>query len=518
MTLADGVDAAKPWWARTGLFLTVFICAACGLVYELALVTLGSYLLGNTAEQASIVLSIMIFAMGVGALAAKKLTKYAAVAFAVIELGLAFAGGLSVLVLYAAFAWLDAYMLPLIAMAFLIGTLIGAEIPLLMGLLQRIRRQAADSAVADLFAADYIGALLGGLAFPFILLPVFGQIRGALIVGAVNAIAGLALVFTVFRADLGRAARWGLGAVSLTVVAILVGSYAYSTKFEATAQQALYRDPIIYSAQTPYQKIVLTKGIEPTGDADLRLYLNGDLQFASADEHYYHEALVHPALARERSRVLILGGGDGLALREVLRYPDVEHVTLVELDPTITELARDNDELAALNEHAFDDRRVNLVNGDAFGWLRRNMATYDAIIIDMPDPDETSTAKLYSVEFYQLAAAHLAPAATMVVQAGSPHHAPKSFWCIESTLQAAELAVVPYRVYVPSFGSWGFHLVRRDGSPELRLDPPTPLRTLDEASLQAAAIFPPDQRQRDMPPSTLMHPIILDYALSEWRR
>ena len=197
----DGGSEARPRWrfARAAVLLAVFVCAACGLVYELALVALGSYLIGDTVGQASIVLGVMVFAMGVGALAAKPLQSRAAAAFAVIELTLALLGGLSVLGLYAAFAWLDLYGPALVGTAFVLGLLIGAEIPLLMVMLQRIREQAAGSAVADLFAADYVGALLGGLAFPFLLIPVFGQLKGALLVGAVNAVAGLALVCTVFR-------------------------------------------------------------------------------------------------------------------------------------------------------------------------------------------------------------------------------------------------------------------------------------------------------------------------------
>ena len=503
-------------FARAGLLATVFICAACGLVYELALVALGSYLIGNTAQQASIVLGVMVCAMGLGALIAKPLQRRAAATFALIELLLAAVGGLSVLALYAAFAWLNLYTIAMITVAVVVGALIGAEIPLLMVLLQRIREQSAGSAVADLFAADYIGALLGGLAFPFLLLPVFGQIRGALVVGAVNAIAGVVLVFGVFRSDLRRRTRWILTAIAATVAVALAGCYVYSDRFEAAAQQAMFANPIIHSEQTPYQSIVMTQSLSPFGTTDTRLYLNGDLQFASVDEYRYHESLVHPALAAGRDEVLVLGGGDGLALREILSYPDVEHVTLVELDPAMTTLASTHPVLSELNRHSFDDPRVTVVNADAFSWLRDRTDRYDAIVIDMPDPDETATAKLYSVEFYGMAASVLADDGTMVVQSGSPYFAPKSFWCIGSSLGDAGLSVVPYHVAVPSFGDWGYFLAGRTATPELTLDPPQPLRSLDEATLAAAAVFPPDQARREVESSTLMRPVILDYAQSEW--
>src|SRR5699024_3687325 len=99
-----------------------------------------------------------------------------------------------------------------------------------------------------------------------------------------------------------------------------------------------------------------------------RLYLNGDLQFAEHDEYRYHESLVHPVMAKRPKDVLVLGGGDGLALREIVKYDDVENVTLVELDPVMTQLGSSDQRLTSLNDHAFDDPRVDVVNADAFTW------------------------------------------------------------------------------------------------------------------------------------------------------
>ncbi|MBT0567005.1 polyamine aminopropyltransferase [Williamsia sp. CHRR-6] len=508
--------ATRPRWARTALLAVVFICAACGLVYELALVTLGSYLIGNTATQASIVLAVMVFAMGIGSLAAKPLQRHATMAFALIELLLAAIGGLSVLLLYGAFAYLELYTPGLVVVAFVLGVLIGAEIPLLMVLLQRIRAQSPGSAVADMFAADYIGALLGGLAFPFLLLPLLGQIRGAIAVGIVNAVAGVFLVFVLFGHELRRREQVGFGLGAIVVISLLLGAFAYSTTFETTARQALYRDPIVYSRQTPYQDIVITQRTLPGLGPDTRLYLNGDLQFSSIDEYRYHEALVHPVLAGPHRRVLILGGGDGLAMREVLRYNDVDSATLVELDPTMVQLARTDHRLRALNKNSMNDRRARVIAADAFAWLRNNGEQFDAIIVDMPDPDETATAKLYSAEFYTLVRAHLAPGARMVVQSGSPYFAPKSYWCIDATLQAAGLRTMPYHVDVPSFGDWGFFLAATDSSPALRLAAPPGLRFLSATELASAATFPLDRGYRSMPVSTLMNPRILQYQQSEW--
>ncbi|KAB2341321.1 polyamine aminopropyltransferase [Actinomadura rudentiformis] len=504
--------------ARALVLAAVFTCAACGLVYELALVALGSYLVGNSVTQASIVLSVMVFAMGVGSLAAKPLQGRPIAAFAIVEAALALLGGLSVLALYAAFAWLNLYVPALIVVAFLVGALIGAEIPLLMTLLQRIRRQDAGSAVADLFAADYVGALIGGLAFPFFLLPVFGHIKGALLVGVVNAVAGIAVVLWLFRRQIGRAARialWtGMGAVLL----VLSGTYLLADGFEVSARQALYRDPIALSKRTPYQEIIITRRVALSGQPDLRLFLNGDLQFSSVDEYRYHETLVHPALSGARGKVLILGGGDGLALREVLRYKDVRSATLVELDPEMIRLARTYKEIAALNQRAFDDPRVRTITTDAFSWLRGQTGSFDSIIVDMPDPDDVATAKLYSVEFYGLVKRALAPGGRMVVQSGSPYFAPKSFWCIEKTIREAGFATSPYHVDVPSFGDWGYVLaVPGTTRPELKLAPETPdLRFLDSDVLRAATVFGKDLRHRDVDVNTLVHPRLVQYEGGEW--
>ncbi|MGH8793840.1 MAG: polyamine aminopropyltransferase, partial [Stackebrandtia sp.] len=385
-------------------------------------------------------------------------------------------------------------------------------------LLQRIRKQSPGGAVADLSAADYIGALIGGLAFPFLLLPLFGQLRGVVVVGAVNAVAGLLLVFTVFRGDVGRRGRWTLIPSAIAVSALLVGCYAYADRFEASAQQALFAHPIVYQEHTDYQQIVMTESISPFGDDDLRLFLNGDLQFSSVDEYRYHESLVHPAMSGDRSDVLVLGGGDGLALREVLRYPDVDSATLVELDPAMTELGRTHPKLAELNENAFDDPRVDVVNADAFKWLEQQDAgAYDVIVVDMPDPDSTTTAKLYSVEFYGMAASVLADSGRMSIQSGSPYFAPKSFWCVNETVAEAGLEAVPYQASVPSFGDWGFHLAAKDAAPQLRIDAPTPPRYLDEATLAASSVFPADRAKLDVPASTVLDPVIMEYARSEWR-
>src|SRR4051812_20746047 len=359
--------------ARALVLAAVFVCAACGLVYELELVALASYLIGDSVTQASVVLSVMVFAMGIGSLAAKRLRWRAAAAFGAIEAILALVGGCSAMAVYGVCAWAGDWggvggpRWLLVAFALAIGLLIGAEVPLLRELIQRIRRQDAGGAVADLFAADYVGALVGGLAFPFLLLPLLGQLTGALITGAVNALAGGTLVLGLFHRDLTRRARWLLLVANLTVLGVLASAAVLVDDFERAARHAVYGGDVRVALQTGVQEVVLTGG---THGRPLDLFLDGRLRVSGSDELRYHEALVHPAMNGPHARVLILGGGDGLAAREVLRHAGVRRVDVVELDAGVVRLARHDPALSRLNGHVYDDPRVRVTTADAFGWLR----------------------------------------------------------------------------------------------------------------------------------------------------
>ncbi|MFG3319646.1 polyamine aminopropyltransferase [Streptomyces sp. NPDC048171] len=519
----------RPALARFLVLAGVFVCAACGLVYELELVALASYLIGDSVTQASVVLSVMVFAMGLGSLAAKRLRRLAAAGFGAVEAVLALVGGSSAMILYAVFAWTggwgglwaDGPRFLLVAFSLVIGVLIGAEVPLLMELIQRVRRQDAGGAVADLFAADYVGALVGGLAFPFVLLPFLGQLTGALLTGTVNAVVGAALVLGLFRRDLTRRARWLLLTANLLVLALLATATVLAADFERAARQAVYGQDVRVAVQTGVQEVVLTGG---TDGRSLGLFLDGRLRVSGSDERRYHEALVHPALSGPHARVLILGGGDGLAAREVLRRPGVQRVDVVELDPGLARLARHDPGLSTLNEHAYGDPRVHVLAEDAFRRLRSTpSATYDVVISDLPDPGITASTKLYSQEFYGLLRRVLAPDGRLVVHAGPAAARPRTFWTVDATLRAAGLPTVAYRVAARDAGftpgpdrtaaapgaprEWGFLLAART-PPALRLDTardPRP-RTLTPRSLARDARAASRTRVPGLPASTLVHP------------
>ena len=521
---SDPGPARLPVRPGTGRFLVlagVFVCAACGLVYELELVALASYLIGDSVTQASVVLSVMVFAMGLGSLVAKRLRCRAAAGFGAVEALLALVGGCSAMALYAAFAWTgdwggawaggSSYVL--VAFSLAIGLLIGAEVPLLMELIQRIRRQDAGGAVADLFAADYVGALVGGLAFPFLLLPLLGQLTATLVTGTVNAIAGGALVLGLFRQDLTRRGRWLLVVANVVVLAVLASAAVLVDDFERAARHAVYGRDVRVAVHTDVQEIVLTGG---TDGRSLDLYLDGRLWISGDDERRYHEALVHPAMnGGPRARVLVLGGGDGLAVREVLRHRGVRRVDVVELDTRFVELARTDPALSELNGHAYGDPRVRVVAADAFGWLRRApRATYDVVVSDLPDPGITSSTKLYSQEFYGLARSVLVDGGRLVVHAGPMASRPRTFWTVDATVRAAGLRTAPYaaagRDSTAVRGSraphdWGFVLASRE-RPWLRTPPGSP----GVPSLQAGARAAERTRLVGLPPSTLVHPRYAD--------
>ncbi|WP_369157000.1 polyamine aminopropyltransferase [Streptomyces sp. R02] len=532
---AGGPASAVPLPVRqgTGRWLVlagVFVCAACGLVYELELVALASYLMGDSVAQTSVVLSVMVFAMGIGSLAAKRLRRHAAAGFGAVEAALALVGGCSAMALYAVFAWTGDWggvwasgpRCLLVAFSLATGLLIGAEVPLLMELIQRIRRQDAGGAVADLSAADYVGALVGGLAFPFLLLPLLGQLTGALITGAVNAVVGGALVLGLFRRDLTPRARRLLLTANVCVLALLASAAVLVDDFERAARRALYGPDVRVAVHTDVQEVLLTGGRD---GRPLNLFLDGRLRVDGRDELRYHEALVHPAMTGRHARVLVLGGGDGLAVREVLRHPGVRRADVVALDAGLVRLARTDPALSRLNAHSLDDPRVRVMTADAFDWLRTApTAAYDVVVSDLPHPGITASTKLYAQEFYGLARRALAPGGRLVVHGGSVESRPRGFWTVDATLRAAGLRTTAYRVrgrqtgfaHGPDRGpadtagahrDWGFVLAADRHTPRPRLDPAGPRpRTLTDAALAADVRAAERTRVPGLPPSTLVHP------------
>lgn len=504
----------RPGRWRAVLLAAVAACAACGIIYELALLTLSASLNGGGIVATSLIVAGYIAALGAGALLVKPLLGHAAIAFIAVEAALGIVGGLSAAALYVVFAFLDGSTWILAVGTALIGGLVGAEVPLLMTLLQRGRMAGpadAGRTLANLNAADYLGALLGGLVWPFLLLPHLGMIRGAAATGIINLAAAAVVAVFVLR-PVVSVRQLATALCALAAALGLLGTLLVrSADIETTSRQRLYADPIIAYRHTPYQEIVVTR----RGN-DMRLYLDGGLQFSTRDEYRYTESLVYPALGGGARSVLVLGGGDGLAARELLRQAGIQKIVQVELDPAVIELARTT--MRDANGGSLDNPRVHVVIGDALTWLRGpDSGLFDAVIVDLPDPDTPALGRLYSTEFYALAARALAPGGLMVVQAGSPFSTPTAFWRTVSTIRAAGYAVTPYHVHVPTFGDWGFVLAAQ-GAASASGAAPTPripggappLRFLNQRVLEAATVFPGDIGSRPLEPSTLDNPRVVD--------
>lgn len=535
---------------RSLLLLAAALSSSCGLAIELLLGTLASYLVGNQALAYGVSVGGFLAAMGVGAY----LTRFIAAdsdrmlptepsvsefsqlreiqrqqlqlqrVFIWIELLMAPLSALLPLGLFALFVIDGPFWLGLALVTIVLGVLAGMELPLLTRLLEK--DEGLREALAGVLALDYLGALVGSLAFPIVLLPWVGLFPSAALIATLPAFMSFAL---------GRAFpklhRWGNLGLLLGVLLCLLAplTIPLSDRLENT----LYKAPVVTRIQSPYQRVVLTRQ-----GADLRLFLDGDLQFSTLDEYRYHEALVHPAMsanlllrqsatpeppllrkdAQGRDRkVLLLGAGDGMALREVLKWPDVQRVVLIDLDRAVVDLARHHPFLVNLNQQAFADPRVQFIQADAFVRAPALPEQFDVILADFPDPDRDILAKLYAQGFYQRLMTRLAPDGIFVTQASSPFFAPRAFACIDATLRSLNLSVYPYVMDVPSFGPWGFVMATRKAVPLEQLTLPISTRFLNQATLHNLFSLPKDIELGNVEINRLAHPVIVRYqADARW--
>lgn len=514
---AAATDSRRlPSLAEVLLLASVFLIAACGLVYELAAGALASYLLGDSVLQFSTVIGVYLFAMGLGSWLSRFVERQLIGVFLQVELLVGVIGGLMPAALFALHSLLPPgaatpFRVLLYGLVLLVGTLVGLEIPLVMRILKRhfSARYGLKDLVSQVLTFDYLGALLVALAFPLVLVPHLGLVRTGVAFGLLN-VAVAAWALWLFRAEL-RARRSHTVACALSA-GLLLAALAGAEQLTTWAEDRFYGEHIVFKQSSPYQRIVVTEG-----HAGTRLFLNGNLQFHAKDEYRYHEALVQPAMAAHGAprRVLVLGGGDGMAVREVLRHPGVEQVTLVELDPFMTTLFRDDPRLAALNGHALSNPRLRIVNADAFGWLEQQTETFDVIVIDFPDPSNFALGKLYTASFYELVDHHLAASGYAVVQTTSPLIARRSFWTVVTTIESVGLTATPYHAHVPSFGEWGFVLASRRPF-RLPTQFPPGLRFLTPQGMPALLHFPSDMARVPTEVNRLSNQVLVQEFEAEW--
>ncbi|MDM0075261.1 polyamine aminopropyltransferase [Variovorax sp. J2P1-59] len=497
-----------PQPVEIALLASVFVVAACGLVYELSAAALSSYLLGDSVLQFSTIIGTYLFAMGVGSWLSRYFERQLPAHFLRIELMVALVGGLLPAVLFIANAYVPgAFRLLLYGLVLVVGALVGLEIPLVMRILRR--NIVLKDLVSQVLTFDYLGALAVSVAFPLLLVPQLGMIRTGLLFGLMNAAVAVWALW-LFRHELRRVGAHAL-ACALALLA-LVGAFVFAEHITTLAEDKFYQDRIVFSETSPYQRIVVTRG-----SAGHRLFLNGNLQFAERDEYRYHEALVHPVMAAHGApkKVAVLGGGDGMAVREILKYPSVESITLVELDPNMTRLFTTHETLAALNGGSLASPKVHIVNTDAFQWLQQPGDMFDVIVVDFPDPTNFAIGKLYTNSFYALLDKRLAASGYAVIQTTSPLVARKSFWTVAATVESVGLLATPYHAHVPSFGEWGYIIASR--RPYRQPDAlPDGLRFLSAQGLPLLFDFPRDMARVPAEVNRLSNQTLVTTYEQEW--
>lgn len=504
----------KIYWASA-------IVSICGITFQVLLGALGSYTLGDSVKQYAFTIGLFLSGMGVGSFASEKVMTRLMERFVQIELLIGTVGGTSSFLLFYVIAFHDYATAQwfLYSLTFLIGGLTGLELPLLIRRASEIGEKLNRSTARVLFS-DYAGSLLGAVGFALLLRPWFGLIKTAFLIGTVNIAVALWMVYA-FRAELRF--RRLYAAMGTALFVLLSAGFLFGEDYAYGFEQKMYRDQIVRAFDTPYQRVILTKEGE-----DVRLYLNGNIQFSSSDEYRYHESLVHPtaSLAEHRDHVLVLGGGDGLAVRELLKYPDIGRIVLVDLDRELVEFSKTDPLMTELNEGALENPKVKIVNRDAFRFLQEDRGFYDVILADLPDPNNESLNKLYTREFYGLMKQRLAPGGYAAVQATSPLFARKAYWSIDRTLEAAGFHTANYHVDIPSFGNWGFILASREPVDPQTIEVRVPTRFLSGEVIPGLFTFGKDEngdiRENGKPvrirENTLNRPVLIEYYQSAWQR
>ena len=502
---------------KTAIIIAIFIAGLCSIVYELLISTTTSYFLGDSIRQFSLTIGIYMAAMGLGSFLSKFFPeKYLASLFIGVEVLLGLVGGLSVPVLYYAFELLTRleYQILMITLTLIIGVLTGFEIPLLARIMKKYYPLRTN--LANVMSLDYFGALAATLLFPFLFLPFWGLFRTSVFFGMLNIALGV-FILIYFSEYLKKITKRWMYACSFITMLSFVGLLFFATPLLKRWDDRSFVHQIVFNKQTPYQHLVLTKN-----KGEIRLYINRIIQFSSADEYRYHEALgiIPLQTAAYKEKVLILGGGEGLLAREILKSPEVESVTIVDLDPEVFRLAKENPHLSALNDHALNNRRVRTIAEDASVYLRETNEYYDLIIADLPDPSNEAIARLYSSHFFGLAKARLTGNGVFATQATSPFHTRNGFWCIVETVKATGFKnVLPYHNYVPSFGDWGFVIASDQPLEALPFSSDLPLKYLNKQTVANMFEFPPDMgHPGKLKINRLDQPALLDYYLKDWAK
>lgn len=432
------------------LKVALFATGISGIVAEYILSTLASYFIGNAILQFTLIVSIMLFAMGLGSRFSKWFTKQVIVYFIITELILSVLVSFSALISYVVYGITDISWLVIYILSICIGLLIGLEIPFATRINDEFEELRLN--ISNILEKDYFGSLIGGLFFAFVGLPYLGLTYTPFVLGLLNLGVSYYL-FKVLKEYISVNAIKKLQVSYILVLILIIAGLYFAEPIVRFGEQVKYKDKIVYSEQTKYQKIVVTKWKEWYS-----LYINGNQQLSSFDEFMYHEPMVHlpMQLTGAHENILILGGGDGCLAREVFKYKEVKKVTLVDLDQNMIDLGKYFSVFKELNKNAMNNPKLTTVTRDAFNFLEETNERYDIIFIDLPDPNNVDLNKLYTKEFYKLCKLKLKENGVFITQAGSPYYATKAFYCIDKTLKASGFKTIPMHNQVLTLGEWGW--------------------------------------------------------------
>lgn len=444
------------------LKIAIFATGLSGIVAEYILSTLASYFLGDSVFQWTLIVSIMLFSMGLGSRISKNFNTNLIAKFIYIELILSLLVSFAAILVYAAAAFTLYDDVLIYGLCIGIGLLIGMEIPLVVRINESSDQLHVN--IASVLENDYYGSLLGGLFFAFVGLPIIGLTYTPLLLGGINLIVAVFLFFYL-RKEIGKKTIQQLQITVYTVILIWGLGVATASPIITYGEQIKYRDKVVFSKQTRYQKIVMTQWKN-----NHWLYINGNQQLSTVDEVMYHEPLVHPImqLAKKPQNILVLGGGDGCAVREILKYPSVKQIHLIDLDKEMTRLGQNNSILNQLNQNSLNHPKVKITNQDAFTYLQELIPQYDIIIIDLPDPRSIALNRLYSKEFYHICKRLLRPNGLMITQAGSPYFASEAYQCIDNTLKSCGFNTLRMHNQIITMGQWGWILAGKNPKFDLR--------------------------------------------------
>ena len=539
-----GEQIPQERWRARLLLAAVFVLVGCGIVMELMIAGYASHLQGDSIYQFSLTIGLFMSAMGVGSFLTQRFEDRLVERMAWVQWSFAASSAATILFLGLSDQFTTSFSLMSHGWTVWMGGHIGFMLPL------AVRIVESDLPLPRLLASvlfmDYLGALAGSLWFPWWLLPTLGFANGALAVALV-ALIGLSLLGIAFWRILRR--ERGLWWATLLLLGGIALSWDRTERIlEHLSMRGMKGVEKIHIERSRYQEIRFFRyGKEHF------LSLNRFAQFSSQDEHRYHESLVHLAMhrAKQHKRILILGGGDGLVLRELWRYADVAHVVMVDLDPAMTRFGATHPVMRRLNEDSMIPPKprtyclyeancgtarpkriyqqrierpeascpqipahkkpesatcslhirkqqshptLEIRNEDAWKYVEQANTPFDIILSDLPDATNISLSKLYSIEFYRMLRRLLARGGAMAVQ--STTVAPgyrRAFWCIYNTIHAAGFHTQAYHAWIPSFGLHTSFVLAADEPVGLQtLQFTVPTRFLHDHFLPAMLWFPKD--------------------------